>query len=263
MPVSAPPLPRAPVIAYEFPFNEAMRAWLRLEHLFDRVALLAARDDATDHHFALVSMFETLDVAGRSDLRGELIQEMERHRRQLAALRGNPAVAAPVLEQALADLDETCGALGQAQGKLGQALVGNEWLAGLRSRLAIPGGTCSFDLPGYHAWQHAPAERRRADLAAWVDTLRPWSRAIALVLGLVRGSGQVQSVVAEGGRYQQSLQSARPSQLARVLLPGAGPWVPEISGNRLLLVVRMLHDDGSGRLEPRSEPVPFQLALCH
>lgn len=251
------------MIVYEFPFNEAIRAWLRLEHLFDRVAVLSAREDALDHHFALASLFETLDVAGRSDLRGELLQELERHRRQLAALRGNPAVAEPVLERTLGELESASQALNQAQGKLGQALTGNEWLATLRSRMSIPGGTCSFDLPAYHAWQQAPTARRQADLAAWSETLRPWSRAITLVLGLIRGSGQGITVTAEAGRFQQSMQAARSAQLARIVLPAPGPWVPEISGNRLLVVVRMLRDDGQGRLEPSQESVPFQLALCH
>ena len=31
-------------------------------------------------------------------------------------------------------------------------------------RIAIPGGTCAFDLPAYHAWQQGPAAVRRADL---------------------------------------------------------------------------------------------------
>lgn len=250
------------MIVYEFPFNEAMRAWLRLEHLFDRLATLRTRESAIDHHFALVTMFEALDVAGRSDLRGELLQELDRHRRQLSALRGNPAVAAAALEQALGDIDQASAALNRAQGKIGQALASNEWLGAVRSRLSIPGGTCSFDLPAYHAWQQGPAARRHADLAAWSATVAPWSSAVALVLALIRGNGQPQPMVAEAGRFQQSLNTHRPAQLARVVLPQPVPWVPEISGNRLLLVVRMLHDDGSGRLEPRAEPVPFQLALC-
>lgn len=251
------------MIVYEFPFNEAMRAWLRLEHLFDRLAALGARDAAVDHHFALVTLFEALDVAGRSDLRGELLQEMERHRRQLAALRGNPAVEATVLERTLADLDQASAALNQTQCKIGQAFAANEWLGAVRSRLSIPGGTCSFDLPAYHAWQQGPAARRRTDLAAWSAAVAPWSCAVALVLGLIRGAGQAQSLVAEAGRFQQSLNSQRPAQMARVTLPQPVPWVPEISGNRLLLVVRMLRDNGAGHLEPCAEPVPFQLTLCH
>ena len=42
-------------------------------------------------------------------------------------------------------------------GKAGQSLTENDWLMSIRSRIGIPGGTCGFDLPAYHAWQfHDP-----------------------------------------------------------------------------------------------------------
>lgn len=251
------------MIVYEFPFNESMRAWLRLEQLFVRLDTMRSRDDGLDHHVALATLFEVLEVAGRSELKSELLQEIDRHRRQLNALRGNPAVAAPVLEQTLAELDRCSTLLNEVQGKIGAALAGHEWLAGVRSRLAIPGGSCSFDLPAYHAWLQGHPAKRRADLATWAGTLQPWSRAIAVVLGLVRGNGGSQAYVATGGRFQHSLTSTRPALLARLTLANAGPWVPEISGNRLLLVVRMLHTDDTLRLEPARDDVPFQLTLCH
>ena len=31
----------------------------------------------------------------------------------------------------------------------------------IRSRVGIPGGTCGFDLPAYHAWQHHAPEQRQ------------------------------------------------------------------------------------------------------
>ena len=41
---------------------------LRLEHLFDRLGLLMHREDPVDHHYALSTIFETMDVASRADL---------------------------------------------------------------------------------------------------------------------------------------------------------------------------------------------------
>lgn len=252
-----------PVIVYEFPFNESIRAWLRLEQLLARLDTMRSRDTGLDHHMALATLFEVLEVAARGELKGELLQEIDRHRRQLNALRGNPAVAAAVLEQTLTELDRCSTLLNEAQGKIGQALAGHEWLAAVRSRLAIPGGSCSFDLPAYHAWLQGDPAKRRADLAQWVAALQPWSRTIAVVLGLVRSNGSSQACVATRGRFQHSLTSTRPALLAQLTLADAGPWIPEISGNRLLLVVRMLRTDDALRLEPARDDVPFQLTLCH
>ena len=51
------------MILYEYPFNERIRTYLRLEHLFRRLAELVPRTHPLDHHFALTTMFEVMDVA--------------------------------------------------------------------------------------------------------------------------------------------------------------------------------------------------------
>jgi hypothetical protein len=53
------------LVLYEYPFNESIRTMLRLEHLFKRLTLLVPRDEPVDHHFALVTVFEIMDVASR------------------------------------------------------------------------------------------------------------------------------------------------------------------------------------------------------
>jgi cell division protein ZapD len=45
------------VILYEHPFNERVRTYLRLEHLFKRFESLNLRDTAIDNHFALTTLF--------------------------------------------------------------------------------------------------------------------------------------------------------------------------------------------------------------
>ena len=45
------------MILYEYPFNERLRTYLRLEQLFRRLFELVSRESSIDHHFALVTMF--------------------------------------------------------------------------------------------------------------------------------------------------------------------------------------------------------------
>jgi cell division protein ZapD len=83
LPIARSTPPPATLVLYEYPFHEGIRTMLRLEHLFKRLALLASRDDAVDHHFALGTIFEIMDVASRADLKSDLLKELERHRHQL------------------------------------------------------------------------------------------------------------------------------------------------------------------------------------
>ncbi len=54
------------MILYEYPFNERIRTYLRLQHLFNRLGQLMVRTEALDHHFALTTLFEVMEVASRS-----------------------------------------------------------------------------------------------------------------------------------------------------------------------------------------------------
>lgn len=248
------------MILYEYPFNERIRTYLRLEHLFGRLGQLMPRDAPLDHHFALITLFEAMDVCARADLKSDVLKDLDKQKSHLASYRGNPAVSEASLETMLASLDEAFTQLSQQHGKPGHELTDNEWLMAIRSRAVIPGGTCGFDLPAYHAWQQHPAERRRADLAGWRATLAPLQQALALLVGLLRDSGRAQRMIAPGGQYQQSLPQGRLHQLLRVRVDEG--IVPEISGHRLLVSIRFMRPDADGRLRPVGADTAFDLTLC-
>ena len=81
------------MIVYEYPLNERMRTLLRLEDLFERVKFFLARREPLEHHAALLTLFEILEVAGRADLKSDLIQELERQKQILMSFRSNPDIA--------------------------------------------------------------------------------------------------------------------------------------------------------------------------
>jgi cell division protein ZapD len=247
---------------YEYPFNESIRTMLRLEHLFDRLGQLLPRDAAVDHHFALVTMFEIMEVASRADLKSDLLKELERHKAQFTAFRSNPQVSQAALDDVIARIDHAFNGLNLQPGKAGQSLAGHEWLTSVRSRIGIPGGTCEFDLPAYYAWQQRDPARRRADLTGWVGTLEPLAEALHMLLKLVRDAGVPHKVVSTAGQFQQSLPPGRSYQLLRVLIDDREGLVPEITGHRLQVSVRLMRPDADGRLRPAAVDMPFELTLC-
>ena len=250
------------MIRYEFPFNESIRTLLRLEHLFDRLGQLVVRDAALDHHHALNTLFEIMDVAARADLKADLLKDLERQRQRLNTYRDNPAVSPSALDDVMRRIDAAFLALNQMPGKAGAALTANEWLMSIRSRIHIPGGTCGFDLPAYYAWQQFHPQRRRNDLLKWSAPLEPLADALRLLLTLLRDSGAAHTVLAIAGLYQQSLPPGRTCQLLRLRLMDATDLVPEISGHRLMVSVRLMQQDAEGRLKPSPTDTPMELTLC-
>jgi cell division protein ZapD len=252
------------VVHYEFPLTEGMRTWLRLGMLLDRLDGEVAGGAGLDHHHALATMFEIADIGARVELKGELLRELERHRAALAPLREHPAVDRAALESTLQQLQVAHDGLSGTAGKLGHQLAANEFLVGIKSRISIPAGTCEFDLPAYHAWKQWPASRRRGDLQRWLQPLAPYARSIRLVVDLVRRSGTPRREIARAGHHQMTLGSARPVVLVRVGVEGDGDSaaIPEVSGHRLLLSIRMLAFDSDGQVRPRTDDVGFEIALC-
>ena len=250
------------MILYEYPFNERIRTYLRLEHLFLNLSDLIARTDPLDHHFALTTIFEVMDVGARADLKSDVLKDLEKQKQILNSYRGNPAIAEEMLDQVVGQLERCFGSLSQLSGKAGQSLTENDWLMSIRSRVGIPGGTCEFDLPAYFAWQHRSAESRQADLQRWASTLAPLAESIHLLLKLLRDSGAPQKVVAVGGQFQQNLPQGRTFQLLRLALDPELQLIPEISGNRLMVSIRLMRHEEDGRLHASSEDGAFELTLC-
>jgi cell division protein ZapD len=251
------------VILYEYPFNERIRTYLRLEHLFRRLGELVASDSALPHHYALTTVFEVMDVGARADLKSDVLKDLDKQKSLLASYRGNPAIEESMLDRVIGQLDGCFAALNAQPGKAGHALTENEWLMSIRSRVGIPGGTCEFDLPSYYAWQHEPPEVRRADLERWAATLAPLAESVLMLLRLLRDSGAPQKVVATGGQFQQNLPQGRSFQLLRLVIDPALGLIPEISGNRLMVSVRMMEQDATDRkLHPSSADTAFELTLC-
>ncbi len=250
------------MILYEYPLNERVRTLLRLEDLFDRLEFFARREHPLDHHVALGTLFEVLDVAGRADLKSDLLQELERQRQTLMGFRNSPEVSQEALDRILGEIDEALGGLGAATGKSGQHLRDNEWLMSIRSRMFIAGGACEFDLPSYYAWQHRPVEVRQQDISGWVAPFRPMYDSLTIVLRLLRESAQRTSLTAQQGSYQQPL-GGKTYQMVQLRLDESLGAIPEISANKYLLWIRFTMRNGDVRPRAADTNIDFELGLCN
>lgn len=250
------------MITYEYPFNERIRTLLRLEDLYEKFVFFLHQEHAQQHHVALATIFEMLEVAGRADLKSDLLQELERQKQTLLGFKTNPNVSSDRLDEVLSEVDRCSAALVAAQGKTGQNIRDNEWLMSIRGRTIIPGGACEFDLPSYYAWQHRSAEQRFHDISTWFAPQAPLFDAIGVVLRLLRESGRSVMTIAQAGSYQQMLQG-KVYQMLRLSIDDTLGAIPEISANKYMLWVRFTSQDGDMKPKAFENDVPFELTLCN
>lgn len=245
---------------FEYPFNERVRAWMRLEYLLDRLKFFSGPGDARLHQVALTALFDVLDATERTDVKGGIMQDLERQKITLSALKDHPGVDERALAEVIREIDAAHAAL-SALGRTGQALRDNDWLTSLRGRLALAGGGTQVDMPSFHAWQCQSDEVRCADLHRWIDPLLPLDQGIGLIMRLLRQSGETQDEVARQGAFQQML-GGKSYQLLRVWIdPGLGVF-PEMSANKYMAWIRFSEQAGDAKPQPVQRDVPFRYALC-
>ncbi|MBI1731784.1 MAG: cell division protein ZapD [Gammaproteobacteria bacterium] len=250
-------------ICYEQPLNERMRTFLRLEYLFDSAQHFLGGNSQWDSRHCLDALLEIIDLMGRSDVRTELIKELERHANSLSALQNNPGVDPGRLSTVLGEINGYLMELRDVASQPGHGLRRDELVGSIRQRSAIPGGTCNFDLPAYHYWLHKPVTDRRASLEEWHRDLMVVRRGMKLALHMVRHSTTPTAECALRGFFQRPIEPNVACQIVRVVLPAVSPYFPEISGGRHRFTVRFMEQwDSSERPVQTENDVSFELRCC-
>ena len=251
------------LMKFEQPLTERMRTFLRVEFLYEQTLFHIHEPTEFSARAAVSALLEILTILGRSDVRTDVNKELERHAELLGRYRSQPGVDPARLTGLIANIDELRQKLSVAGPQVVNPLKECDFLTTIRHRSAIPGGTCTFDLPDYAYWLHLPATDRRKQLDAWADHIRPICDAVAEVLWLTREATEASPQVAPGGLYQHSFDRSEQVSLVRVLLPASVGLFPEISAGQHRFTIRFVRWRGvDSRPAQVNQDVSFELAIC-
>ncbi len=250
-------------VTYEQPLNERVRAFLRLEHLFDTEDHYLNKSNEWDSRASLRLLLDINDMLGRSDVKSELIKELERHALTLSSLKSNPGVDLQRLLMILDDTNSYLETLRNSSCQPGLALRQDELVTNIKQRSSIPGGSCNFDLPAYHHWLQKPTAVRNDDLNKWREDLMIIKKSIRLAMHMIRNSANPVIERAANGFFQKAIEGNVSCQLIRIILPGDSEFFPEISGGKHRFTVRFL-EQPSTRERPvqTKNSVEFELHCC-
>jgi cell division protein ZapD len=257
------PRPAAQRVLYEHPLNERARTFLRLEYLFNQAAHHVRRSSEWDSRATLTCILEILSIFTNTNVKSEVLKELERHAGNLKRHGKNPNIDHRQLDSLLGDIDARVDGLHRINGQIASELKTSEFLISIRQRSAIPGGTCDFDLPAFHFWLQQPSSRRTEDLYHWLHNFDSIGQAIQLILKLIRGSNTLEPTVAASGLYQETLDPKIPCQLVRIALPAGVPYFAELSGGKHRFTARFLQFSAiEKRARQTEQDVDFELACC-
>lgn len=249
-------------VIYEQPLSERMRTFLRLEFLFQTGIHHARGRSIWDSRAAINCLLDILAIFARSDLKSEVLKELERHTANLTAMQSNPQVDRDKLADIMRQLDTLSARLHAHRGQIAHSLRQNEFLASIQQRSSISGGSCAFDLPAYHHWLQRPAPERVDQLLEWYSVFDLIRTSVDVILELTRQSATPAREVAKAGFFQQNLPPSLPCQMMRVSVPRCSPYFAEISGSKHRFTVRFMEASLNGRASQTTDDVEFELTRC-
>lgn len=226
-------------LVYEYPLNEKCRNYLRLNDLLQQIKQcrnLTASGQTIALFKALLDIIELLE---RCDIRTELAKDLSMQKEKLAAWAEAPGVDAAALAQLEQQLAELSQQLPRSP-RFGQQLREDKLLTAIRSRFAIPGGLCSFDVPQLHYWLHQPQAIQQQDIDGWLAQLQLLQQGLELQLTLWRETGQFQPQVASNGFFQDD---AANTHIIRLRISAEQAIYPVVSGNKYRYTIRFMPVD--------------------
>lgn len=245
-------------ILYEHPLNERIRNYLKLEQLFSQATNCLHTDIEMNHGVFFTSLFAILDTLERNDIRGDLIKDLEKLEQSLILWSQSPDINSSALED---NLKQTVALNCQLKSNSPTwwQLKEDKFLASLKQRFAIQGGSSTFDLPQLHFWLHRAEKLKEDNIKHWLALLEQIKQALALVLMFIRQRGEFQTIETDSGFYQDNGEGLI---LLRIKLSSSEPFYPTISGNRFRYSIRfMLPCDECGR-RYSNQATKFKLARC-
>lgn len=250
-------------ILYEFPLNERMRNFMRLENHFSQINYLTHHNSIWDSQVSILALIEVLNILDRNDIRGELIKELERNTATLSNLLNVPGVDIQRLQLILDQLNTQLHAMHAGSAKDSRALREDDLLNSIRQRVAVAATINSFDVPGFYNWLHQSSESKRAHIAQWLRELRPLEEGISLLNNLLRDSADFETETATAGFFQRTLNPQHACQMVRIQLSAADNFFPETSGSKHRINIRFLgYDNPAQRPVQIAGDVTFKISCC-
>lgn len=245
---------------YEFPLNEKVRTYLRLEQLFIQLDQVKQAQQHWQYINFFAALFTLLDLLERLDIRNDMLKDIDSHERNLVSWSQHPKIDNSALQAALQNIIRLRDKLKQSK-KIGSSLKEHKFLSSIRQRFAIPGGTCSFDLPTLHYWLHQPTEQLEQDIDTWLAELALIKDAINVTLSFLRERGRFQPISANKAFYQGVADDK--NELIRVYCATDKGYYPILSGNKYRYAIRfMWFSPKPAQSSTVEQGLDFELACC-
>ena len=216
------------MIKYEFPLNERVRKFLRIEEIFEKMEAQISTGKKFSDYNCFDTYFDVMASASRTDLKVELIQEIEKQRLKIKnkiKTKKNLIINS--------DLKRIRITLEKSKISTGFNFGGDKFLHELKTRADSPTGILTADFPEFQYWLKTTQPRDRKNyFKEKLSHFAPIKVAIKKLMNHLRDNVKTQAIKTESGTIQYKLNPLFRNDLVIITLPSASKYFPNISSNK-------------------------------
>lgn len=248
-------------VLFEYPLQENIRNYLRLESLFKQYKENIFLNHTNNHLHALKILFEILEILERGDTRSELIKELSRLCECFQLLKKNPKVDNTKLDTFLNQIETLKQWAHTYQGKFGESVRNTAFISSVKLKTNIPGGSSFFDCPELYLFLNKSTKERKEHFDFWLSHIKGVATSIEVILILIRDSSDWQITTANKGNFILETPS-QSFKLLRVKLVSNEGLFPEFSCGRHRSNIHFMKFNPQYKKIICKNDVSFELACC-
>ena len=247
------------VSIYEEPVQEKVRKFLKIEYLFDRIYCFKNKEDKRESYTALMALNELYEILSRSDIKSELIREVETHNTYFKKIKDS--------QSSNTDLSKLNSVI-EKQELLLELLynVESNYLEYLDNdvlcKTIFKNCFSTLQPSCVEFWLTRDVILRETQIDLWLEPLLFIKKTIDFILNVIRKSGNFNDKLAEKGFYIEKLNPIKNILLIRITLTSDLYYYPLISVGKQRLNIMFMSKDDKNNLVRHKDDVQFILTTC-
>ena len=245
------------VSLYEEPVQEKIRKFIKIEFLLNKIYYFKGKDDKSENYIALLALCELYEILSRSDIKSELIREIETQNSYFQSIKEMPQADSSKLNSVL-----------EKQNILLKLIYSNEvnYLDHLGRdilfKTVLKNCFTQLQPASIDFWLSRDILIRETQIDLWLEPLIFIKRSIDFILEVIRKSGRFEDRMAEKGFFTEKQDPKKNVLLIRVTLTSDLYYYPQISVGKQRLTIMFMTKDDKNNLVPYQEDLSFILTTC-
>ena len=247
------------VLLYEEPVQEKIRKFIKIEFLLSKIYHFKGKENKNDNYVALLSLCELYEILSRSDIKSELIREVENHNSYFLKIKDLSGIGAD--ENKLNSVLEKQNMLLQLIHSVEQNYL--DYLEkDILFKTIIKNSHTQLQPASIEFWLSRDILIRETQIDLWLEPLQFIKRSIDFILEVIRKSGKFEDRMAEKGFFIEKLDPKKNILLVRITLTSDIYYYPQISVGKQRLTIMFMNKDDKNNFVQYKEDVSFILTTC-